>query len=95
MKKIVCLLPLIFSLSLLPFFSNAQSDYKVVFDFTSKDSLDQKAVIRWLNEISKADPNAQMEVVMYGQGFNLVLKDKSYVANDVVKLAAAKNISFK
>jgi uncharacterized protein len=95
MKKILCPLAVTLSLSLLPFFSSAQSDYKVVFDFTSKDSLDQKAVIRWLNEISKAEPNAQMEVVMYGQGFNLVLKDKSYVANDVVRLAASKNISFK
>ena len=91
MKKIVCSL----SLLVLSFVSYAQSDYKVVFDFTSKDSMDQKAVIRWLNEISKSEPNAQMEVVMYGQGFNLVHKDKSIVANEVIRLAAKKNISFK
>ena len=82
-------------LLLSPLISGAQSNYKVVFDFTSKDSNDQKAVIRWLNEISKAEPNAQMEVVMYGQGFNLVHKGKSFVASDVVRLAASKNISFK
>ena|SRR5688572_1183759 len=92
MKKIA-FLPLF--LFLLPLFGYSQSDYKVVFDFTSKDSIDQKAVIRWINEIIKTEPNAQMEVVMYGQGFNLVHKDKSYVANDVVRLAASKNISFK
>ena len=78
-----------------PLLSNAQSDYKVVFDFTSKDTNDQKAVIRWLNEISKGEPNAKMEVVMYGQGFNLVHKDKSIVAGEVMRLAANKNITFK
>ena len=80
---------------LLPVLAFGQSDYKVVFDFTSKDSIDQKAVIRWLNEIIKGDPGAQMEVVMYGQGFHLVHKNKSHVANDVVRLAASKNITFK
>ena len=28
--------------------------YKVVFDLTSRDSLDQKAVLRWIGEISAA-----------------------------------------
>lgn len=91
MKKIF-LLAGILSLS---FYAIAQSDYKVVFDFTSKDSIDQKAVIRWLDGISKGDPNAQMEVVMYGQGLNLVLKGKSFVSEDVLRLAANKNITFK
>ena len=86
---------LFFSVLFFPVFSQAQSDYKVVFDFTSKDSIDQKAVIRWVNEISKGDPNAQMEVVMYGQGFNLVLKDKSYVSDEILRLAKSKNVSFK
>ena len=32
---------------------------------------------------------------MYGQGLSLVTKGKSLVADDVVKLAQNKNISFK
>jgi uncharacterized protein len=92
MKKFTLLLTCILFLSIL---SIAQSDYKVVFDFTTKDSVDQKAVIRWLDGISKGDPNAQMEVVMYGQGLNLVLKNKSFVSEDVIRLAASKNITFK
>ena len=71
-----------------------QPDYKVVFDLTSKDSLDQRSVIRWLNEIIKPNPDAKLEVVMYGQGFNLVL-NKSMYAEAITKLAANKNISFK
>src|SRR6478736_6489916 len=94
-SKLDAMKKIFFLLLLLPFLSNAQSDYKVVFDFTSKDTNDQKAVIRWLNEISKGEPNAKMEVVMYGQGFNLVHKDKSIVASEVMRLAANKNISFK
>jgi intracellular sulfur oxidation DsrE/DsrF family protein len=71
------------------------TDYKVVFDLTSKDSLDQKAVIRWVNEISNSSPEAKLEVVMYGQGVNMVVKDKSPVGGMITKLAANKNVSFK
>ncbi|HWI91866.1 MAG TPA: DsrE family protein [Flavisolibacter sp.] len=91
MKKIL-LLAFVLSSS---FFAIAQKDYKVVFDLTSKDSNDQRAAIRWLNEVSKAEPTAQMEVVMYGQGLDLVTKGKSAVADDVVRLAQNKNIAFK
>jgi intracellular sulfur oxidation DsrE/DsrF family protein len=91
MKKIL-LLAVVLSSS---FFAIAQKDYKVVFDLTSKDSNDQRAAIRWLNEVSKAEPTAQMEVVMYGQGLDLVTKGKSAVADDVVRLAQNKNIAFK
>jgi intracellular sulfur oxidation DsrE/DsrF family protein len=72
-----------------------QGNYQVVFDLTSRDSLDQKSVIRWLNEISKAHPDAKLEVVMYGKGLEMAVKDKSYVPADIEKLAANKNVSFK
>ena len=75
--------------------SNAQKDYKVVFDLTSKDSLDQRAVMRWVNEIMHAEPNAQVEVVMYGQGLNMVVKGRSYVEDAVAKLATNKNVAFR
>jgi len=92
MKKHILLLATVLSTSVIGF---AQKDYRVVFDLTSKDSNDQKAVIRWLNEVSKAEPTAQMEVVMYGQGLTLATKGRSFVADDVAKLAQNKNISFK
>lgn len=92
MKKNLLLLA---GITLFCLLAAAQKDYKVVFDLTSKDSNDQKAVIRWLNEVSGAEPTAQMEVVMYGQGLDLVTKGKSAVADDVVRLAAKKNVAFK
>ena len=70
-------------------------DYKVVFDLTSKDSLDQRAVIRWLNEISTLAPEAKMEVVMYGHGMYLVTRGRSVAEDEIAKLSANKNISFK
>ena len=41
--------------------------YRVVFDLTSRDSLEQKAVLRWLREVGTSSPDAQMEVVMKQQ----------------------------
>jgi uncharacterized protein len=76
-------------------FATAQSDYKVVFDLTSKDSIDQQAVIRWAREIIKASPDAKVEVVMYAKGLNMVVKDRSSVADAVTQLATNKNVSFK
>ena len=72
----------------------AQTDYRVVFDLTSKDSLDQKAVLRWVSEVSKASPDARLEVVMYGQGVNMVTKGRSVVAETVNKLSQNKNVTF-
>ncbi len=57
--------------------------------------MDHKAVIRWINEISKSTPDAKLEVVLYGQSLDMVVKDKSVMADDVKKFAATKNISFK
>jgi len=71
------------------------TDYKVVFDLTSKDTNDHKAVIRWVSLIADSQPNAQLEVVFYGQSLDMVVKGKSSVADDVTKLAARKNIAFK
>ena len=91
MKKIF----LLTAISLISLLTLAQKNYKVVFDLTSKDSNDQKTVIRWVNEVVKAEPTAQMEVVMYGQGLDLVTKGKSAVSEDVLRLEQNKNVAFK
>jgi len=73
----------------------AQKDYKVVFDLTSGDTLSQQTAIRWINEVIKNEPTAQVEVVMFGKGLPLAVKDKSVLANDVASLATTKNVVFK
>lgn len=69
--------------------------YKVVFDLTSKDTLDHKSVMRWVNEVIKADPKAMVEVVMYGKGFELVMPEKSQFIEQVKAAAKNPNVAFK
>jgi intracellular sulfur oxidation DsrE/DsrF family protein len=77
------------------FIFGQSSNYKVVFDMTSKDTIDQRSVIRWINEVTSNNPDAKTEVVMFGLGTALAVKDRSLVADAVSKLSANKNISFK
>lgn len=74
--------------------SAQEKPYNVVFDLTSGDTAAHQTVIRWMNEITKAHPNARLEVVLYGKALSMVTIGKSVVAEDVKKLALNKNISF-
>jgi uncharacterized protein len=77
-------------------FVQAQREpYRVVFDLTSRDTLDQKAVLRWLREVGTSSPNAQMEVVMYAKGFELVMPDRSPLIADVKEAMKSPNVTFK
>ena len=83
-------------LSLFYLFANAQSTpYNVVFDVTSKDTLVHQMVIRWIREITTANPKANIEVVYYAKGPEMVTSGKSVVAADVEKYASMKNVQFK
>lgn len=92
MKQVIilCICTVAFSLS-----GFSQSDYKVVFDMTSGDTMNHKAVIRWTNEITKASKDAQVEVVFYGNSLDMIQKNKSVVGDAVQNLAANPNVSFK
>ncbi len=92
MKRILLSAVVLFFCS---FLLRAQKDYKVVFDLTSGDSVSQQTAIRWATEVSNADPNAQVEIVMFGKGLPLAVKDRSAVADAVTRLATNKNVSFK
>ena len=81
---------------LTPGLSQAQTQpYRVVFDLTSRDTLEQRAVLRWLKEVSTSSPNAQMEVVMYAKGFDLVMPERSAYIADVKEAMKNPNVSFK
>jgi intracellular sulfur oxidation DsrE/DsrF family protein len=77
-------------------FANAQSaNYKVVFDMSSKDSVNQQAIVREIALITGASPDAKLEVVIYGQGLDLAVKDRSPQQAAVQKLIEEKKASFK
>ncbi len=69
--------------------------YRVAFDLTSRDTLEQKAVLRWLKEVSTSSPDAQMEVVMYAKGFDLVMPERSAYIADVKEAMKNPNVTFK
>jgi intracellular sulfur oxidation DsrE/DsrF family protein len=77
------------------FASRQPQPYRVAFDLTSRDSLDQKAVLRWIREVSAASPAVQIEVVMYGKGFELVMPERSTVLAEVQDAMKNPNVSFK
>lgn len=81
---------------LTPCLAHAQRQpYRIVFDLTSRDTLDQKAVLRWLKEVGTASPDAQMEVVMYGKGFELVMPERSAFAANVQEAMKNPNVAFR
>ena len=69
--------------------------YKVVFDLTSQDPLDQQAVLRWIREVSAVNPKTEMEVVMYGRGLDLVVSGKTTLAASVQEAINNAHASFK
>lgn len=59
-------------------FVQAQTkNYNVVFDMSSKDSINQQAIVREIGLVTDENPSAPLEVVIYGQGMDLVVKDRS------------------
>ena len=71
------------------------ADYKVVFDLTSRDTANQQAIIRELGLIRASNPRALLEVVIYGQGLDLVVQGRTVQETALRKLLTDKDISFK
>jgi len=69
--------------------------YKVVFDLTTDDPQDQNAVLRWLREVAAANPQAEMEVVMYGRGLALVVPGRSALTDDAKQAIGRPHVAFK
>ena len=65
-------------------------DYKVVFDVTSGDTTVWKTALRQASGVIATDPSAKIEIVIYGEALNMLIKDKSIVAAAVQELAAKK-----
>ena len=83
------------ALATVGFTRSQRQPYRVVFDLTSRDTLEQKAVLRWLKEVGTASPDAQMEVVMYAKGFDLVMPERSSYIEDVKGAMKNPNVAFK
>lgn len=70
-------------------------NYKVVFDMSSRDTVNQQAITREIGLITDASPDAKLEVVIYGQGLDLAVKGRSAQQPAVEKLIAGNKATFK
>ena len=77
-------------------FVHAQTNnYKVVFDMSSKDSINQQAIVREIGLITGASPDAKLEIVIYGQGLELAIKNRTSQQPAIEKIIASNKASFK
>lgn len=51
--------------------------------------------MRWVKEITTANPKAELEIVMYGKGFELVMPGKSSFLAEIDNAVKNPNVSFK
>ncbi|MGZ5221411.1 MAG: DsrE family protein [Chitinophagaceae bacterium] len=92
MKKITWFI----CLCLLTTFTNAQQvDYKVVFDLSSRDTINQQTLIRELQFIQSASPNAKLVVVLYGHGMDLAIKGRTNLEQALRPLIEDPDITFR
>ena len=75
--------------------SSSPKPYRVVFDLTTDDPQDQTAVLRWVREVASANPQSEMEIVMYGRGLALVVPGRSTLTEDVKQAISRPHVSFK
>lgn len=74
--------------------SGQSKPYNIVFDITTGDTAVHARVIRWSKGIIETHPDAKVEIVFYGRSLDMVVKNKSVVSADVLKLAADKKVTF-
>lgn len=68
--------------------------YRVVFDLTSGDTAMYRTVTRWIDGITKGDPDAEIEVVLYGKALAMITQGKSNVSGLVEAQAANPKVRF-
>jgi len=71
-----------------------ENPVKIVFDVTSGNEKVHQSTMRHVKFMSEAYPKSEFEVVMYSGSIDMVLKDKSSVAEDMERLAKNENITF-
>jgi intracellular sulfur oxidation DsrE/DsrF family protein len=87
-------LALICLLSVNSFAQIKPKDHKIVFQFTNaNDTLQQKAFVKQLENITAHWPSAKYEVVVYNQGVELVMKNNTKYQARLQSLKA-KGVNF-
>ena len=68
--------------------------HQIVFDFTKQDTASFSMMVRQARNIMNITGNAQLEVVCYGPGLDLVMKEKTNVGKEIEELQTKFNVKF-
>jgi len=60
--------------------------HRIIFQLVSGDTLGHKQLMKQLNNIQSVAPGTQMEVVCHGPGLDMLVAEKSTVADKIRKL---------
>jgi len=75
---------------------NAQSQkHKIVFDLNDGDTATHSTVLRQFNNVLKAAPDAELELVCHGKAVNMFVKDKVFFEEKIKELKGKATVSFK
>lgn len=76
--------------------ANAQNkQHKIVYDLSSSDTAEQSTVLRQFNNVLKAAPGTQLEVVCHGQAAYMLVKNKGYFEERMNEIKRTGKVTYK
>jgi len=95
-KKLMCKFFFAFIFLATAFNLKAQSEQqKIVYDLNSNDTAVHSTVLRQFNNVLKAAPGTELEVVCHGQAIYMLVKDKMYFEEKIKALKSMGKVNFK
>ena len=88
-QYLILFLTCLFSLNLLA----QEKPVKIVFDVTSDDVKVHQKAVKHVKMMSDAYPDSDFEIVVYSGALEMVLNDKSSVAEDLKQLAQKEHVT--
>ncbi len=74
--------------------SAQNKEQKIVFDFVRSDTADFRIMVTQINNILKEAPYTTVEVVCYGPGLFMLVRDKTNVSKEMEEVQKVFNVSF-
>lgn len=76
--------------------ANAQNkQHKIVYDLSSSDTAEQSTVLRQFNNVLKAAPGTQLEVVCHGLAAYMLVKNKGYFEERMNEIKGKGKVTYK
>lgn len=93
MKKLFLLFTFLLGIASTGYSQSEVRHHRIVMQLVSGDTLVHKGLMRQLRNMKEAAPDMELEVVCHGPGMDMLMADRSIVA-DKVKEFSAKGIRF-